>query len=48
MFDHRNPLKEAGHTVAGNTIHKLWCEGSTISAACEDGHVRCFDIRRFL
>lgn len=48
LYDCRNPLKEAAKTRAGNTIHKMWAEGHTLAAACEDGHVRVYDVRKLL
>lgn len=48
LYDCRNPLKEINKTRAGNTIHDLWAEEHQLVAACEDGGVRWFDVRKLI
>lgn len=48
MYDCRNPLKECGQVRTGNTVHQIWSEGYNLGAACEDGNVRYFDVRKLI
>lgn len=40
-MEHKHLLK------AGNTVHQLWYEGEVLLAACEDGVVRGWDLRKY-
>lgn len=48
LYDCRNPLKELQKVRAGNTIHKMWADKNMLAAACEDGHVRYYDVRKII
>ncbi len=45
LYDRRNPLQQIAKVKAGNTVHKLWASDSLLTAACEDGNLRAFDLK---
>jgi len=47
LFDRRSPMQQKFLLQAGNTVHKLWNEENLLIAACEDGCVRGWDLRKY-
>ena len=47
LFDRRNPMEHKFVLKAGNSIHQLFYEDNVLLAACEDGCVRGWDLRKY-
>ncbi len=47
LFDKRTPLQPKHLLKAGNTVHQMFYDENNLFAACEDGCVRGWDLRKY-
>jgi hypothetical protein len=47
LFDKRSPMEHKFLLKAGNTVHQMFYDDNVLLAACEDGCVRGWDLRKY-
>lgn len=47
LFDRRSPMEHKFLLKAGNTVHQMFYDDNVLLAACEDGCVRGWDLRKY-